>query len=302
MTRADALVVGLGSIGTRHERVLRALGQRVATVSRRGIGNFESLPEALSASGARYVVVANETSAHMGTLSTLAAENFRGDVLIEKPLFAHSAKIPTHYFAGDYVGYHLRFHPALERVHSLLAGEDALEAAAYVGQHLRDWRPDRDYRETASAKRKAGGGVLRDLSHELDYLLWFFGPWRRVTAVVRHTGVLPIETEDIAAILMECERCPAVTVHLNYHDRKIFRELRINTARHTIEVDLVAAQVCRDGEEERHPAEHDEIYRAMHEAALGNGADLCRFKDGLAVVDLIEAIERASEEGRWVER
>jgi hypothetical protein len=38
----------------------------------------------------------------------------------------------------------------------------------------------------------------------------------------------------------------------------------------------------------------------MHRAALSGGADLCSAEEGLAVVTLIEAIERASAEMRWV--
>ena len=37
---STAVVVGLGSIGTRHARVLRELGLRVATVSRREGGDY----------------------------------------------------------------------------------------------------------------------------------------------------------------------------------------------------------------------------------------------------------------------
>ena len=36
------------------------------------------------------------------------------------------------------------------------------------------WRPERDYRESYSA-RADEGGVLRDLVHELDYAIWAFG-------------------------------------------------------------------------------------------------------------------------------
>jgi hypothetical protein len=64
-----------------------------------------------------------------------------------------------------------------------LDGRSAITVSAYVGQDLRDWRPGRDHRTTASATQQAGGGVLRDLSHELDYLLWLFGPWQRVAAL-----------------------------------------------------------------------------------------------------------------------
>ncbi|MFX7793064.1 Gfo/Idh/MocA family oxidoreductase, partial [Acinetobacter baumannii] len=44
-----------------------------------------------------------------------------------------------------------------------------------IGQYLPDWRPTKDYRETVSAKTELGGGVLLELSHELDYAQWILG-------------------------------------------------------------------------------------------------------------------------------
>ncbi|AUL72146.1 hypothetical protein ATS72_000255 [Pseudoalteromonas sp. 13-15] len=43
-----------------------------------------------------------------------------------------------------------------------------------VGQYLPDWRPNKHYRDTVSANKNLGGGVLRELSHEFDYFLALF--------------------------------------------------------------------------------------------------------------------------------
>ena len=48
-------------------------------------------------------------------------------------------------------------------------------ASAWFGSWLPDWRPDVDYRETYSAQRSLGGGVLLDAIHELDLLVWLAG-------------------------------------------------------------------------------------------------------------------------------
>ena len=136
MSAADTLAVGQGSIGTRHVRLLQEFGRRVATVSRRGAGDFTALDLALERTAADYVVIANETAAHESTLHGLAAADFRGRVLVEKPLLAKSAALPAHRFAALFVGYNLRFHPILLRMKTLLAHESVLGAVAYGGQHL----------------------------------------------------------------------------------------------------------------------------------------------------------------------
>ena len=248
-----------------------------------------------------YVVVANETAAHRPTLAALATAGFAGTVLVEKPLFDRPAPLPDNRFAGLYVGYNLRFHPLIAELRRRLAAEPALSAQVYVGQYLPDWRPGRDYRETASASREAGGGVLRDLSHELDYLTWLFGPCRQVAALLGRSGALAIDSEDVAAMLLVFERCPAATVQLNYLDRRGAREIVVNTARRTLRADLVEGRLCVDGEEQLFPTARDATYLAQHRSALGNRRDaLCSAGEGAAVVALIAAAEAAASGQRWV--
>ena len=300
---SDTLVIGLGSIGERHARLLTQMGRAVATVSRRGGGDHVDLEKALARTSADYVVIANETSAHAATLAQLAAAGFRGRVLVEKPLFAAPAALPANGFRECFVGYNLRFHPALLRIRDLLAGRRALDASAYVGQYLPDWRPGRDHRTTASASAETGGGVLRDLSHELDYLLWLFGPWRRVAAITVRSGTLGIGVEDVATILMECERCAAVTVHLNYLHRPVARTLTVNASDHTYAADLVGGRT--DGGWQGRAGirvARDDTYLAMHAAVIAGAGRSCTAEEGLAVVDLIDAIERAASTGTWVGR
>ena len=40
---------------------------------------------------------------------------------------------------------------------------------------LPNWRSNRDYRKSSSLKKVEGGGVLLELSHEIDYIRNLFG-------------------------------------------------------------------------------------------------------------------------------
>ncbi len=299
-----ALVVGLGSIGRRHARLLGELGLEVAAVSRRGddaLRCHASLADALEREMPHYVVVANETASHRPTLLALAEAGFAGTVLVEKPLFDRPAPLPEHRFAGLYVGYNLRFHPLIAELKRLVADEPALSAQVYVGQYLPEWRPGRDYRATASASRAAGGGVLRDLSHELDYMSWIFGRCRQVAALGGRSGALDIDSDDVQALLLSFERCPIATAQLNYLDRQVAREIVVNTASRTIRADLVRGTLRVNAEERRFPVERDATYLAQHRSALGNGREtLCTAEEGAATVALIDAAERAAAGRRWV--
>ena len=53
-----------------------------------------------------------------------------------------------------------------------------------------------------SARRFLGGGVLLELSHELDYLRWIFGEVNWVKAVLAKQSNLEIDVEDTAFLIL----------------------------------------------------------------------------------------------------
>ncbi len=294
------MVAGLGSIGTRHARILTELGLAVTTVSRRGGGDHRSIGEALSRGQVDYVIIATETARHIDALRELAQAGFRGTVLVEKPLLARLEPLPSFSFAKLFVAYNLRFHPVMAALARRIEGRPAITVSAYVGQDIRDWRPGRDHRDTASSTVAAGGGVLRDLSHELDYLLWLFGSWQRVAALGGASGARDLEVDDHLALLVEMERARVVQVHLDYLDRPGLRRIRINLADETIEADLVGGNLIVNGTATPYTSERDTSYRAMHQAALSGDGPLCSLAEGVAVMDLIDASERALNSKSWV--
>lgn len=300
MTSVNAVVIGLGSIGQRHARVLNEIGHRVTTVSRRGNGDFKSIASAIAATRPEYAVVATETSQHAESLRQLAEADFRGSVLVEKPLFAHAAPAPAYPFANLVVGYNLRFHPVMTAFAELLGGRSAITVSAYVGQDLRDWRPGRDHRTTASATQQAGGGVLRDLSHELDYLLWLFGPWQRVAALGGSSGARQVDVDDHLDLLLQMTLSQTVHVHMDYLDRSGIRRIRVNLREETIEADVLGGRLTVNGKAHEYPGARDESYKSMHLAAIEGHAPICTFAEGLAVMGLIDASERALQSRMWV--
>lgn len=299
MTRA--LVIGYGSIGRRHARILLELGCEVGVASRRPLTEhrrFTGIGQAVKEFQPDYVVVANETSAHPAAVEDLIVAGFAGKLLVEKPL---GGALPPRKFVLSAVAYNLRFHPALMQLARELEGEAILSMQVYCGQYLPDWRPGTDYRQGYSADPARGGGVLRDLSHELDYVLWLGGGWRRVAALGGRLGSLEIASDDCWAILLELERCRCATVQINYLDRPGRRQIFINTDTHTFRIDFADGSLTRDGETRRFAIERDDTFRAQHQAMLaGDTTNLCGIPEGEAVMDLIAAVERSARDRHWI--
>ena len=171
----------------------------------------------------------------------------------------------------------------------------------YVGQYLPDWRLQQDYRNSYSVSKAQGGGVLRDLSHELDYINLLFGPWKALTAVGEHFSTLAGDSDDVFCLLLKMERCPAVSLQMNYLDRLGRREIIINTEEHSYNLDLVKKEYQKDQE----PiisviVERDETCRLQHSEMLKNQGKLCSsFSEGLEVLGMIDAAEKSAETETW---
>ncbi|MCT7968537.1 Gfo/Idh/MocA family oxidoreductase [Laspinema sp. D1] len=301
------LVVGYGSIGQRHTRLLKELGHSVAIVTRY-LTNYSpwypNLEKALHGWNPDYVVIANRTSEHYDSLSVLAETQFEGLVLIEKPLFSKYLDIPAHKFTQAAVAYNLRFHPLLQQLKSIIAtSPQVITVNIYIGSYLPDWRSTIDYRQSYSAFTEQGGGVLRDLSHELDYVKWIFGDWKCLTARGGKFSDLEIKSDDVYSLLMETEKAALVSLHMNYLDRTPRREIIVNTVDQTIEVDLIQNLITINGHQSLIPINPDSTYIAEHQAILARDrSTLCTLEEATQTLQTIEIAEKTAIFYTWIQR
>ena len=185
-----AAVLGQGSIGRRHARLLLAEGCDVVAWDPAPAESVDAVrmvgtpDEALSA--ADVAVVASPSVRHLEQLAM--ALDHGCHVLVEKPAATSAAGIADLQTAATdadlvvAVAMNLRFHPGPSTVRELIAGGAIgrpLTAHVAFGSFLPSWRPGTDYRTGYSARAELGGGVLLDAIHELDYLTWVLGPGGR---------------------------------------------------------------------------------------------------------------------------
>ncbi len=211
------LLVGLGSIGQRHLQVIRtAMPQAKIMVLRHSavLGNV-ALADFTTSSFAdiqrlqpQFAVLANPASLHAEIAKPLLAMGCH--LLIEKPLATNPTDGQAIHVAAQtkgctvQVGYNLRYLPSLQffrdRIQQGCIGR-VLSVRCEVGQSLESWRAGADYRKGVSAQRSLGGGVLLELSHELDYLAWIFGRIDWVGAWFGRQSTLEIDVEDTAHLV-----------------------------------------------------------------------------------------------------
>jgi len=144
------------------------------------------------------------------------------------------------------IGYCLRHLPAIKVLKSILEQElvgTIYNISAHVGQFLPEWRIDKDYRSSVSASKKLGGGVLLELSHELDYLQWLVGELYFEFAILRNTLELNLEVEEIADILLRIKEGTICTIHLDFIQKKSRRYCSFIGEKGRIHWDIIGNKV-----------------------------------------------------------
>lgn len=299
-----SLVVGFGSAGQRHSRLLNDLGHEVVVVSEQEnvpYPRYVSVEEAIRRHTPHYIVIASPTSRHAANFSSVHSTEFAGSMLIEKPLFNQYLESPVLERPNTFVGYNLRFLDALQRVREAIVGEKILTASLYDSQYLPDWRPQRDYRETTSARADLGGGVLRDLSHEIDLTHYLFGTPKSVNARLGSSGTLEIDTEDIVDATLEMSDGSVVTLHLSYLDRQPRRTIEVQTLNHSIYSNLLTGQVTINGASNFYQTDRIATFRHMHEDVLtGRPSRSCTFAEGVSVMRTMARMQESSLARSWV--
>jgi predicted dehydrogenase len=294
------LVVGYGSIGKRHAEILSGFGEvdQVDLVTKQSVQNYTSYRELSEIPLSvlqeyDYFVIASTTSMHYDQLNYLCRHLKNKKILVEKPLFAKEAIQVDLRGNQVFVAYNLRFHPILIKLKELLNQNKPLLANIVCGQYLPSWRPNTDYRESYSSDINKGGGVLRDLSHEIDYCAWLFGSFVKVNSINKKISSLEISSDDIFSCAGITERNVIVNISLDYLSRQSIRQLIIQCENLTILANLIDSQIhlIYDNNKEAFSfnVKINDTYSQMHKSLISNRfQNLCTYKEGFNIVKFID--------------
>lgn len=254
-------VIGFGNIATRHRKNLKTLfpqcrllalsaSGRVPTENISDCDEVVSSIEELIKCRVELVIVASPAPFHACHAIPLIDAGI--PTLIEKPITTtlsdareiQQARVKNQTPVA--IGYCLRYLPSAQKLHALLAeGKVGVLYNAHVeiGQYLPDWRPSKDYRASVSANKELGGGALFELSHELDYTQWLLGPLTVKFAALRSTIELGLDVEDIADIVTTTRNNAVTTIHLDFFQRKAYRQCSFIGSNGRIDWDLINNQL-----------------------------------------------------------
>ncbi len=295
------LIIGFGSIGKRHYDVLSKLSevQSIDLVTKQNIENkicYKKLEVVNNINQYDYFVIASETNKHFEQLNFLEKNVKDKLIFCEKPLFEskQDLKIKNNKI---FVGYVLRFHPLLEKLKNMIKDEGIISVNAKCGQYLPSWRLNIDYKESYSAKKEKGGGVLLDLSHEIDYVQWLAGQINEIKSYQVKISDLEINSDDLTMLIGKTYRNILVNISIDYISKITNRRLLVETFEHTYELDFISNKLIKkdkNGLEEIYSfsnLERNYMFEKIHLDIFNQQKNVCTFKEALEVMDTISTIQ-----------
>jgi len=256
------LIVGTGSAGIRyyniikkkHPEIIIKLFSTKRSKADNILYNFNEIKKFLP----NACVIANPPTKRIKIIRFLVSINCH--LLIEKPLagtFRDGKKIfkiiKNNTKLIVKVAYNLRFSKSLNIFKKLIKSKKIGKlyfANIQVGQYLPDWRKT-PYQKSVSAKKDLGGGVLLELSHEIDYLIWIFGIFNNLYCDLKKTSNLKINTEDLCNLLLVKNNF-AVNINLDFCRKDNVRKIYVSGSKGSLKWNWINNKVEFYNEKEKH--------------------------------------------------
>jgi predicted dehydrogenase len=282
----NILLIGYGSIGKLHHKILSSFKKvnKVDVVTKQILENkttYKNISYISNLNNYDYFIIANETYKHFEILKFIDKKVKEKIILVEKPLFKDYKKYKPN--NKVVVAYNLRFHPIIH----FLKKQNLIYLNAMVGQDLRQWR-DTKYTQNYSARKEFGGGVLRDLSHEIDYVQYLAGNITTLKSIKDKKSNLKIDVEDIVVATGKTTHS-IINFSMDYISKVPFRQIIAHTKNKTYICDLIQNKI--NGKTLK-TIDKNYTYKKMHQDILNyNFKKACTYKEGIETMKIIKRVE-----------
>ncbi|EHH0538164.1 hypothetical protein J7D62_001263 [Campylobacter lari] len=237
------LILGYGSIGKRHVEVLeknfQCIIHLISSQKNLKYKTFASICDVQNLELYDYFVIATPTSKHENDVLLLDKLVSNKIIFVEKPLFSREFNFSSKNGNKFFIGYVLRYHPLLLKLKEIIKENPPYFSQIICESYLPTWRPTIDYRKNYSAIKELGGGVLFDLSHEIDYGEWLFGCFKKIVGINKRISELEINSDDIGNFIIQTDRNIHINFLINYFSKRSKREIAVYTKQFTFILDLI---------------------------------------------------------------
>ncbi len=293
------LIIGFGSIGKKHFLALNELGFLVDVFSKsyefshfegKNFRLFKDLEE-LNLQEYDLFIIANITTSHFKTLEFLDQNVKEKIILVEKPLFQKDIEFIPSNNNQIYIAYLLRFHPMIQDLKQLINKKEVYFAKFICNSYLPNWRK-LDYRQNYSAKKELGGGVMLDLSHEIDLAFYFFKELSLKFSQNLKISELEITSDDFTFLALSAKNT-SIHIELDYFSKLNQRKILFHTKENSFEADLVHNKLniydkTNNFKSKTYENDTFKTLQNMYKAILEKDQNLCTLEEARKVLRLCD--------------
>ena len=313
------LICGFGSIGKKYYKLLRLNFKNIKIgllrhnsaenfTENEGAETFYTKEDSLDW-GPDAAIIATPAPFHLRQAIFYAKNNI--PLLIEKPLGVDN-QIFTEcqdlkFLANNIpilIGYVLRHDPAHNQIKKYLREESIgtiVDASFSCGSWLPNWRENQDYKNSVSARSDLGGGVLLELSHELDLANSFLGEIDIKYSIISNSNLLDIDpnVEDKVQISGVSKDQVFVNINLDFCTNPSYREIIFRGSDGLIKWNITSGKLTHINSSNIKTVKTysiDPFFRLNLElkhfikCCLKHEAPIVKFQDGLNVLNQIREI------------
>ena len=206
------LIIGDGSIAKKHSAVIKRIFKdiKIFVIKYKKIEkSLQHIKNLIHNKNIKLVLVCSPTNTHLEYIKFLKEKEI--NYLVEKPIIKDDQLKDLNKFINkkskniELVGYQLRYNKILLKLKQLLSKKivgKIEHVKIIVNSFLPNWRKS-SLKKSSSLSKKKGGGVLLELSHEIDYMLWLFGRPKLLKATIDNNNIFKKYIDERANIFFK---------------------------------------------------------------------------------------------------
>ena len=330
ITHVDFLIVGTGNIALRHVKNIRGnyKNKKIAICKRTNTElnkEFYDLVDYLT-NDIEYIKPSNNKSIsiicspapmHINDSLTLANNGF--NLLIEKPLATNNInttklfRLCNKYNLKTLIGYNMRFSDLYHNSEKLIKKNGfgkIYSITIYAGSNYKYWRKNKSYLKSVSANKSLGGGVIYELSHEIDYMQSFFGLPRYAYVTTNKSKIKKVDVEtNITALFSFPDKDYNICMHLNMLAENTNRyckieydlaSMNIDFTRNTLTIEKNSKVYSQKKYKDTVDITYIRELKHLKQCIKNNSDSILPIKKGLKTHNIINAMYKSLQEGKPV--
>lgn len=256
------LIIGVGSIGSRHFRNLLRLGYKNIilcdpdvkklndAVLMRSVPIYQNVKIALKVEKPEVVFICSPTQLHL-QFANLALD-CGSDIFIEKPIseslngINRLIKKTSKKNKIVMVACNFRFHQSFKAFKKIIDNKkygEPLTVRLIGSYYLPTARKNIKYQKIYASQKSGGGVVLDSGSHVLDYLQSLFGKVEKAFSIVNHINSLGIKSEEAAHLIFRHNNGVITAATIDYISKKRQHIIEVATNKGLLTLDFIKGNI-----------------------------------------------------------